>query len=103
MSEMEYRVGQLTPINKSHVIGIYGARNDLSLDEYIEKLKDDETLVEIDGNLYSNVGVSMDENYESSAHEATDGTINYALAYYNGGTYFEEDLEEAIKNMRKKL
>jgi hypothetical protein len=71
--------------------------------ELVEGYIEDERLVYINGKLFE---VLEDKNFEYSdvsfATKNSDGSISYVLKFYNGGTCFNEMIEEAVVKLQKK-
>lgn len=112
MSDYETKVGTCTKVQfkeglslqcKVDVLKEKGFDIDLSAVEDESYIEDDR-LVMVDYEIYE-VKNTID-NYGDSgdlciATKNPDGSISYVLRYYNGGTYFQEMLSDAIEEMEK--
>jgi len=65
------------------------------------ELFNDEALM-IGDTIYSIINkTEHDEGDICHASKNEDGTIDFVLQFYNGGTYFEEMLDDALKKVRQ--
>lgn len=123
MSELEYRSGTAKLLYKEKwVPDVVGQKIidfiKLSVDfdyqwcEHIEEEDywdigwfDNKTKREVvrvnDGEWYLVKYVDYDDGYIHMAHRTVTNDIVFAFCYYNGGTWFGSELEEAIKKLDK--
>tara|TARA_R110002111_G_scaffold35576_1_gene69696 strand:+ start:189 stop:494 length:306 start_codon:yes stop_codon:yes gene_type:complete len=101
MSEMEHFKGKLTPTGKTvaqymkyvDTPSFYGDKAEHFNGEFRD------VAIQIDGEVYSIVRNEYDDSddiFESSKNK--DGTIDFQVKYYNGGCWFGEALEYALKD-----
>ncbi|RAL57341.1 hypothetical protein BSK20_03640 [SR1 bacterium human oral taxon HOT-345] len=110
MSQIEHKKGKLTPIQTSPLSieewckEKVGGNLESYYENYTEKFLDEHSrkYVVLNGVLYSVDGSDIDDDGDIAIMtKNTDGTLDYHLRYYNGGTYFEEMLEYALEKMNE--
>jgi len=115
MSEVVYYKGKLKPvdflINETLEERCKRIIGDVELedcyDSYQEKLMDDYDYYE-DYIIHNDILYSVEKNrldpeqsmFTSKRND--DGTVNFEVRYYNGGTSFDEAIEYALKNKERK-
>lgn len=111
MSQQETRIGKIKLIDKlenetledqcKRILGMKQLAN--YYDSYEEALRDcDDKYIIHNNNVYE--VIEDIKNYGEDIYCAIDngdGTISYALSYYNGGCGFAEAIEESLDNMMR--
>lgn len=113
MSETESHVGTLKPVKKLHdseTVNEIAKRllegkgiNVNPNENVMEQLRENDydKYFEYNGVLYEadNKELNGDDICEATMQD--DGTIKYALQFYNGGTCFSEMMDDALKSLDK--
>ena len=109
MSEPEYHIGKLIPIETDNIEKT--ARDILEAEcpnyykykdwSYAEALDDNlyNKYKYLKGHLYEIIDNEYEDLYGSWMTPQPDGTIDYVVGFYNGGCCFSEALELGLKNL----